>query len=227
MMGLAVAIQNSAECASLASPRQSPLGGRLKRSFDLLAASLAILFLAPLLLILAGVIYCLDGGPVIIRHTRLGRGGEKFGCLKFRTMVNDADIVLRDHLAADPKAAQEWDDTQKLCHDPRITKIGSVLRKTSLDELPQIYNIWRGDMSFVGPRPIVEAEISKYGPYWKDYCRARPGLTGAWQVNGRNDVDYGTRVMLDSEYVANWSFRRDLTIIVMTIPAVIKARGVY
>lgn len=222
-----MAIQNSAECAELARLAPRPLGGRTKRAFDLVGASLAILFLAPLLLIIAGLIYRHDGGPVIIKHKRLGRNGEKFDCLKFRTMVANADEVLRQHLAENPEAAHEWELNRKLCRDPRVTKLGLVLRKTSLDELPQLFNIAQGDMSFVGPRPIVEEEIKKYGPYWNDVCQARPGLTGAWQVNGRNDVSYDSRVALDRDYIANWSFSRDLVIIAMTIPAVIKARGVY
>jgi exopolysaccharide production protein ExoY len=206
---------------------ENPLGGRSKRVFDVMASIGALMLLAPLLLVLSALIYVLDGGPVVIRHTRIGRGGARFSCLKFRTMVVNGDEVLRQHLSSNPAALEEWTKTRKLTSDPRITPLGRTLRKTSLDELPQLFNILRGDMSFVGPRPIVEEEISRYGQAFDDYRRARPGLTGHWQVSGRNDTGYDERVALDKAYVSNWSFMRDINIIVMTIPAVIKAKGVY
>jgi exopolysaccharide production protein ExoY len=227
-MGLAVAIHDSTDfVTSYAGAYDGPLGGRTKRVFDLVASAAAIVVLAPLLILISLLIYVLDGGPVVIRHTRIGRGASKFGCYKFRSMVINGDEVLRAHLAADQNALEEWTKTRKLTSDPRITTLGRVLRKTSLDELPQLFNIFAGDMSFVGPRPIVEEEIHKYGSAFCEYRRARPGLTGCWQVSGRNDTGYDERVALDQHYVSNWSFTRDLEIIVRTIPAVIKAKGVY
>ncbi len=192
-----------------------------------MAALCAIILLAPLLVLISALVFVLDGGPVMIRHTRIGRGGVKFGCLKYRTMVTNGDEVLRSHLASSPEALEEWTKTRKLVSDPRVTTLGRILRKTSLDELPQILNIFSGEMSFVGPRPIVEDEIYKYGAAFNEYRRARPGLTGRWQVSGRNDTGYDERVALDQHYVSNWSFTSDIEIILLTIPAVIKAKGVY
>jgi exopolysaccharide production protein ExoY len=225
---LALTIHDSTETlSSLVEGVEQPIGGWIKRAFDVVAASLAIAVLFPLLLIIAAMICLLDSRPVVIRHERIGRGGKKFGCLKFRSMVVDSDRVLRDHLATNPAALSEWTMTRKLTDDPRITPLGRILRKTSLDELPQLINILAGDMSFVGPRPIVEGEVHHYGPAMREYTRARPGLTGQWQVSGRNDLAYANRVALDKEYVSNWSFKRDIAIILMTIPAVVRARGVY
>lgn len=204
-----------------------PVGGQAKRSFDIAAAVVAILLLLPLFCLVALAIKLMDRGPVLYRHRRIGRGGEAFDCLKFRTMVCDADQVLQRHLRADRQAAREWHEKQKLTDDPRVTPLGSVLRHTSLDELPQLINILKGEMSVVGPRPIVAAEIAKYGESIDHYFRARPGLTGAWQVSGRNDVDYRFRVRLDRHYVENWKFRRDLLIIVKTVGVVVTARGCY
>lgn len=227
-MELALAIQNSAD-RTTTPPRHQlrPIGGRLKRSFDVCAAIIALVLLLPLILSISAIIFSLNGGPVIIRHRRIGHAGESFGCLKFRTMVKNAEDVLARHLREDPKAAEEWEKQRKLCKDPRVTKIGSILRKTSLDELPQLLNILNGDMSLVGPRPIVEDEIPKYGSAVRLYLQARPGLTGAWQVNGRSDIEYQKRVALDSDYLTNWSLKTDVIIILRTLPAVIKARGVY
>jgi exopolysaccharide production protein ExoY len=142
-------------------------------------------------------------------------------------MVLGSDQILRRHLAANREAAREWETKQKLTDDPRITPLGAVLRKSSLDELPQLFNILRGDMSIVGPRPIVAAEMSKYGDCLPHYLRARPGLTGPWQVSGRNDVDYSSRIRLDRDYVERWAIRRDLLIIVKTVRVVMTARGCY
>jgi lipopolysaccharide/colanic/teichoic acid biosynthesis glycosyltransferase len=142
-------------------------------------------------------------------------------------MVLNADEVLSRHLASSSEAAREWQQNHKLKDDPRITPLGVSMRKTSIDELPQLFNILKGEMSFVGPRPIVTAEVPKYGTCIDHYLRARPGLTGAWQVSGRNDVDYRTRVALDRDYVEDWSFRRDLVILVKTVRVVASARGCY
>jgi exopolysaccharide production protein ExoY len=164
---------------------------------------------------------------VFYRHRRIGLNGADFDCLKFRSMVANGDEVLARHLAANSEAAREWEETRKLKNDPRITPLGSNLRKTSIDELPQLVNILRGEMSFVGPRPIVTAEVPKYGACIDQYLSARPGLTGPWQVSGRNEVDYTTRVELDRNYIESWSFWRDLAIIVKTARVVVSARGSY
>jgi exopolysaccharide production protein ExoY len=203
------------------------LGGGVKRWFDAATALSAIIVLLPLLCLIAIAIKLADGGPVLYRHRRIGRCGSTFDCLKFRTMVVDADQVLQQHLALDCQASREWAEKQKLTSDPRITALGGALRKSSLDELPQLFNILKGEMSVVGPRPIVSAEVPKYGECLAYYYRARPGLTGLWQISGRNDVDYATRVALDREYTENWSFWKDAMIIIMTFRVVVTSRGCY
>jgi exopolysaccharide production protein ExoY len=203
------------------------IGGGLKRGFDILAAIAAILLLLPLAVLLALAIKACDRGPVLYRHRRIGLNGATFECLKLRTMVVDADLALQRHLAADSEAAREWAECHKLKRDPRITPLGFALRKTSADELPQLFNVLKGDMSLVGPRPIVAAEVPKYGSCIDHYLRVRPGLTGPWQVSGRNDVDYATRIGLDRAYVENWSFWRDLVIVAKTARVVLSARGSY
>lgn len=218
--GLPVGLRRDAA----ASP--SP-GGALKRSFDVTAALAAIVFFSPLLAMLALLVKFSDGGSVLYAHTRIGRGGRSFRCLKFRTMVKNGSDVLAAHLDENPAARAEWNATRKLQDDPRVTRVGAVLRKLSLDELPQIFNVLRGEMSFVGPRPVVQDELAMYGVAAECYLRARPGLTGLWQVSGRNDVSYEKRVDFDRYYVENWSFGFDLLIIVKTLPAVIMSRGSY
>ncbi len=227
-MRLAVTIHNSADYQATTNDSiEETLGGRQKRSVDIIIAIISITALTPIMLLLTILILILDGGPAVISHERIGRGGSKFGCLKFRTMSKNGEDVLRAYLEENPDAQKEWAQSQKLTNDPRVTKIGRVLRKTSLDELPQIFNILIGDMSFVGPRPIVYEEIKKYGPAFLDYRKTRPGLTGAWQISGRNDIAYADRVELDKSYVSNWSLGLDMRIILKTLPAVIKAKGVY
>jgi exopolysaccharide production protein ExoY len=203
----------------------SIVGGGPKRWFDLAGALAALLLLMPLFCLIALAIKLWDGGPVFYRHSRVGLKGTAFNCLKFRSMVINADEVLARHLAANSEAADEWQKNHKLKRDPRITPLGESMRKTSIDELPQLLNILKGEMSFVGPRPIVTEEVQKYGSAIEHYLRARPGLTGPWQVSGRNDLDYATRVALDRGYVLNWSFWRDLTIIAKTARVVVAARG--
>jgi exopolysaccharide production protein ExoY len=205
----------------------SVVGGGAKRWFDVAAALTAILLLLPLFCLMALAIKLWDRGPVFYRHRRVGLSGVGFDCLKFRSMVVNADEVLARHLAANSEAAREWEETHKLKRDPRITPLGIGMRRTSVDELPQLLNILKGEMSFVGPRPIVTAEVPKYGTVIDHYLRTRPGLTGPWQVSGRNDVDYATRVALDRGYVENWSFWRDLAIIAKTARVVVTARGCY
>ncbi|HKA39286.1 MAG TPA: sugar transferase, partial [Burkholderiales bacterium] len=167
------------------------------------------------------------GGAAIFRHMRVGRYGRMFGCLKFRTMVLDAEGVLRGHLDADPGARAEWERDFKLKDDPRITPIGAFLRKTSLDELPQLWNVLKGEMSLVGPRPIIEEELERYGDQVGYYLETRPGVTGLWQISGRNDTGYEDRVALDSWYVRNWSLWYDLVILVKTINVVLRRKGAY
>jgi exopolysaccharide production protein ExoY len=204
-----------------------PIGGLLKRSFDVLAASLALILLSPLFILLSCLVKLSDGGPVFYGHRRIGRGGNPFYCLKFRTMVTDGDAVLEAHFAANPEAHAEWLAARKLQVDPRVTNVGIVLRKLSLDELPQLVNILRGEMSLVGPRPVVKDEIELYGSAATYYFKSRPGLTGVWQISGRNDVNYDERIAFDKQYVENWSFQKDIIIILKTIPAVCASRGSY
>ncbi len=203
-----------------------PVSAWSKRSFDVATALLILLVFLPLLTLI-GLALLTQGRPLLIRHRRIGRGGEMFPCLKFRTMVVNGDEVLRRHLTDDPTAREEWASSQKLKNDPRVTPLGKVLRKSSLDELPQLFNVLRGEMSLVGPRPIVPAEAVHYGVHIEKYHALRPGLTGAWQVSGRSDVSYHQRVRLDCHYVETRNFRRDLGIMLMTIPAVLKSKGSY
>jgi len=150
-----------------------------------------------------------------------------FDCIKFRSMVLDADRVLRHHIAINPEAGAEWAATQKLRNDPRVTKVGNFLRRSSLDELPQLFNVLRGEMSMVGPRPIVQAEVSRYGDDIEYYYAAKPGITGLWQVSGRSDMSYARRVKLDVWYVRNWTLWHDIAILFKTIPAVFLQRGAH
>ncbi|MQW89463.1 sugar transferase [Sinorhizobium saheli] len=206
---------------------RSPIGGMAKRSFDVLAASLALILFSPIFLLVMALVKFSDGGSVFYGHRRIGHNGQTFKCLKFRTMVENGDRVLKDYFNANPTAYEEWRTTRKLQNDPRVTVVGSVLRKLSLDELPQLLNIIRGEMSVVGPRPVVEDELELYDSAAVFYLRSRPGLTGLWQISGRNDVSYATRVAFDTQYVQNWSLLADLVIVFKTIPAVCFSRGSY
>jgi exopolysaccharide production protein ExoY len=199
-----------------------PIGGWPKRLADLLTAGSTLVLVSPLLLLIVALIKATSKGPVIFAHNRIGFEGRAFKCLKFRTMVIDADRVLAEHLARDPAAAEEWRESQKLSHDPRVTPFGRILRKTSLDELPQLFNILKGDMSCVGPRPIVQEELDRYGPVRSEYFGARPGLTGLWQVTGRSSTDYAHRVSLDAQYLRNWSLWADFGILCRTTLAVMR-----
>ncbi|MGE0740476.1 MAG: sugar transferase [Hyphomonadaceae bacterium] len=197
----------------------------MKRAFDILAASLALIFFAPAMLTIALLIKLTDNGPVLYRHTRVGHQGARFGCLKFRTMATDSEERLAHILATDAEAAAEWQETQKLRHDPRITSIGRLLRKTSLDELPQFFNVLMGDMSVVGPRPITRAELNRYGKDRRYYLLVRPGITGLWQVSGRSNTSYERRVRYDREYLEEWSWLGEFWILLVTVPAVINTKG--
>ena len=195
------------------------------RMLDLCVALLVLLAVLPVFIILCLAIWSHDGGRPIFAHRRVGRGNKLFPCLKLRTMVVDAEQRLQELLRSDPSAAFEWEMHQKLRNDPRITPLGAFLRKTSLDELPQLINVLVGHMSLVGPRPIVVAEAPRYGRYFKFYCAVRPGITGLWQVSGRNDVSYRRRVAIDTLYVRSRSIFVDLAILIRTLPAVLSARG--
>lgn len=204
-----------------------PTGGAAKRAFDITIAMIALVMFLPLFLMIMALVKFTDGGSVFYGHKRVGHNGRYFKCLKFRTMVVNGDEVLRRHLHANPDAAEEWRQTRKLKDDPRVTAVGTVLRKLSLDELPQLINILRGDMSIVGPRPVVDEELTLYDNFAVYYLRTRPGLTGLWQISGRNDVSYESRIAFDTHYVQNWSLMQDMAIIVKTIPAVCMSRGSY
>ena len=198
-----------------------------KRLFDLSVALSCLFLLLPLFVLVAFLVWAVDRKSPFYSHLRLGRGGKTFGCLKFRSMRMNGDEILRRHLAENPAAMAEWTQNRKLKNDPRITIIGHVLRKTSLDELPQLWNVVRGDMSLVGPRPIVVGEISRYGRYFEHYCAVRPGITGLWQVGGRNDVSYRRRVAYDVTYSRARSCAMNVKIIAYTVPSVLFQRGSY
>ncbi|MBC7152133.1 MAG: sugar transferase [Rhizobium sp.] len=206
---------------------KSPVGGIPKRGFDIFMALSALLFLSPIFLMLMALVKFSDGGRIFYGHSRVGHGGRPFRCLKFRTMREDGDRILKEYLENNPSAYEEWRAARKLQNDPRVTTVGGVLRKLSLDELPQLINIIRGEMSVVGPRPVVEDELELYDVAAQYYLRSRPGLTGLWQVSGRSDVSYESRVALDSHYVQNWSLMTDIKIIGLTVPAVCLSRGSY
>lgn len=197
----------------------------LKRVFDVAVALVAIVLFAPLMIILAIAIRLQDGHRAIFFQVRFGQHGETFHCYKLRTMVPDAQARLEYLLATDPQAREEWARSQKLDNDPRITPLGHFLRKTSLDELPQLFNVIIGDMSLVGPRPIVRNEISRYAENFEHYSSVRPGITGLWQVKGRSDTSYADRVALDVEYAKTRSFWGDVKILFLTVPAVFSSRG--
>ncbi len=198
-----------------------------KRFIDVSIAATVLLTALPLLLFIVALLQVSQGGPVLIRHRRVGRDGKPFRCLKFRSMVRDADHVLQNHLAGNADARAEWAAGRKLKMDPRITPLGRVLRKSSIDEFPQLLNVLRGEMSLVGPRPIVEAEVAHYGHHIQHYYRVRPGLTGRWQISGRSDVSYSARVRMDVEYVENRSIVQDAVILLRTFPVVLASRGSY
>jgi exopolysaccharide production protein ExoY len=216
---------------SAATPARPARGHRLravaKRAIDLLGAGTLLLLTAPAFLALALLIKA-DGGPVFFAHQRVGRRGRRFGCLKFRSMVVDSGARLAALLESDPVARAEWEASRKLKDDPRVTRIGRFLRASSLDELPQLLNVLRGEMSLVGPRPVVAHELTEhYGEAARDYLALRPGVTGLWQISGRSDTSYATRVALDSRYARSLSLRTDLAILLRTPLVVLLRRGAY
>ena len=205
----------------------NPWNRLLKRLFDIAATIVGGILISPILLIIAIWVYHDSPGPVIFKHRRVGKDGKEFNCYKFRSMCVNSKEVLEHLLATDPAAKAEWEKEFKLKDDPRITKSGAFLRKTSLDELPQLWNVLKGEMSLVGPRPIVRGEMSRYGKYIKEYMMVRPGITGIWQTSGRNDIDYPERVQMDNWYVHNWSVWLDLVLLWRTIGVVTACDGAY
>jgi exopolysaccharide production protein ExoY len=202
-----------------------PVGGPLKRSIDVVIALTGIMILLPLFILCALGVLMTSRGPIIYGHRRVGFGGRTFKCLKFRSMRSDSEERLRAHLAANPEATDEWEQTRKLRRDPRITRFGAVLRKSSLDEIPQLFNVLIGDMSIVGPRPVTSDETEKYETKLANYLACKPGITGLWQVSGRSNTTYDERVSLDCSYAQNWTLLLDAKIIVKTLPAVLASEG--
>lgn len=201
------------------------LGGAAKRAVDIVLASFALLMSSPIIALLALLIWLQDRGSPFYGQARIGYAGRAFRCWKLRSMIKDSDARLEAHLAADPEAAEEWKATRKLRTDPRITALGRFIRRTSLDELPQFFNVLIGEMSIVGPRPVVHEELEYFGPSVRHYVRCRPGLSGLWQVSGRSDTSYARRVELDRTYVQTWSLWGDVAIMLKTPLAMV--RGAY
>jgi lipopolysaccharide/colanic/teichoic acid biosynthesis glycosyltransferase len=201
-----------------------PLG---QRAFDLLLATAIIVMIAPIMLLVAVAIYLEDGGPVLYIQPRIGRHGKVFGCFKFRSMAQDAESRIEAVLAADPVARAQWAVKRKLTRDPRVTLVGRFIRRRSLDELPQLLNVIRGEMAVVGPRPIMLDERKLYGRRLAAYTAARPGITGLWQVSGRGDASFRSRIAMDMVYLRARRLRLDLKILALTIPAVLLSRGSY
>jgi exopolysaccharide production protein ExoY len=196
-----------------------------KLLLDICVAGLALVLLAPIMLLICVLIRLSDGGPVLYKQPRIGAGRRPFNCLKFRSMVLNADSILTSYLEQNPKARAEWETSQKLSADPRVTRIGLFLRRTSLDELPQLFNVVMCDMSLVGPRPVTTAELPRYGNHVAFYLCVRPGVTGLWQISGRSECTYTERVLLDVQYVRQWRLSTDFLILIRTIPVVLYQRG--
>jgi exopolysaccharide production protein ExoY len=208
-------------------PLAKSFDSNFSRLLDVLVAFSALIMLLPVMALICAAITMHDGGSPIFVHRRIGRGGRMFPCLKLRTMVSDSEARLRHLLDTDPVSRAEWALDQKLRRDPRITPLGAFLRKSSLDELPQLVNVLWGHMSLVGPRPIVPDEVVRYGRYMQFYCQVRPGITGLWQVSGRNDTGYRRRVAIDTFYSRTRWIGGDILILVRTIPAVLISRGSF
>jgi exopolysaccharide production protein ExoY len=205
----------------------APIGMTPKRVIDIVLALSGIVLLAPLLIICYVLTVITSPGPAVFRHRRVGFNGKHFDCLKFRTMVTDAPERLQRLLESDPAAAAEWATNRKLRHDPRVTPIGDILRKSSLDELPQLFNVLRGDMSIVGPRPVTDEELERYKSSIGAYLACRPGITGLWQVSGRSSTTYEQRVAYDAFYASNWSVALDAKILVVTIPSLLATDSAF
>ncbi|QXZ80827.1 sugar transferase [Rhizobium sp. L51/94] len=198
-----------------------------KYLIDAFLALIALVALLPLITMVSLILLATQGAPILIAHRRIGKRGVPFHCFKFRTMVKNSDEILEKHLKDNPEIQAEWNASRKLKKDPRVTAFGRSLRRSSIDELPQLLNVLRGDMSLVGPRPITQSETLFYGPHIADYIAVRPGLTGLWQVSGRSETSYSERVEIDVRYVAERSLVGDFVIMAKTIPAVLSTRGSY
>jgi exopolysaccharide production protein ExoY len=227
MNGMAKTNSADGEALFVLATTPRPIGLTSKRIADIILALCGIVLLTPFFVICYVATACLSPGPVVFRHKRVGFNGRRFDCLKFRTMAIDASERLRRHLEADPVAAAEWIATRKLRNDPRVTTIGALLRKSSLDELPQLFNVLKGDMSIVGPRPVTEEELGRYSDAINAYYACRPGITGLWQVSGRSTTTFQRRVVLDSYYAHHWSMILDAKIIMATIPEVCFSNTAY
>ena len=199
----------------------------IKRCCDVLLVLISMPVMLLVLGALSAVVWMSSPGPVFYSHRRIRRGGAFFSMWKFRTMCVNSAEVLEDYLTRHPEAQAEWNETHKLRRDPRITRLGALLRRYSLDELPQLWNVLMGQMSLVGPRPIVAAEVEKYGDCFDCYCRVKPGLTGLWQVSGRSELSYDARVALDCEYVERWSLTKDFLILLRTFASVVNQDGAF
>jgi exopolysaccharide production protein ExoY len=197
------------------------------RILDVIISVVALIFFAPIMAVVAILVYLQDGGSAVFMHRRIGLGGQTFDCLKFRSMVSNAEEQLQRLLATDPVARLEWETEQKLRNDPRVTALGRLLRKSSLDELPQLVNVLRGEMTLVGPRPIVNSEIVRYGRSFRHYCAVKPGITGLWQINGRSELNYSRRVALDIAFAKNKSLGLYLKVLIATVPCVLLRKGAH
>ena len=203
-------------------PRCAP---HVKLALDFVGSIVLIVLLIPLLILIVALLKVSERGPVLFAQVRVGKNGKRFKCLKFRTMVVDAEEALQTYLSQCPDARREWIETQKLRDDPRVTALGRFLRKSSLDELPQLFNVLAGQMSLVGPRPITEQEIPRYGDKILAYMTVKPGLTGLWQISGRSNCTYEKRIALDARYVSEWKLRTDIMILLRTVPALLRQDG--
>ena len=199
----------------------------MKRIFHIVVTVCGGIFILPFMLIIAIIIYLDSGGPIIYKQKRVGRNGKEFNFYKFRSMVKNADTILEEYLNTHEDEKKEWQKNFKLKNDPRVTKIGKIIRKTSIDELPQLWNVLIGDMSLVGPRPLLPNEVERYSSYIEDYKLVLPGLTGVWQVSGRSDTTFEERVIMDSWYIHNWSVWIDIVYLLKTVLVVVKSKGAY
>ncbi len=234
MLALSAAIQQQQDRTLTSRPRPIedliiPSDGlpAVKRFIDVIGATLILGFIAAVMLLCAALVKLSSPGPVFYRNRRFGRDGKPFLMWKFRTMCTEADAALNRHLASNCEARAEWGATQKLTNDPRITPVGRLMRRFSLDELPQLLNVLTGDMSLIGPRPLLPDEPAKYGKTYSIYTRVRPGMTGLWQVSGRNNTPYEQRVQLAGYYVDHWSMRLDAFILFQTVRVVLTGEGAY
>lgn len=214
---------------TLPQPLEFPIKhNAIKRLFDIFFSILVLVLTSPLMAFIALTVRFSSKGKIVYAHERIGRGGKPFRCYKFRTMYPDADSRLKEILESCPNLKKEWDQTHKLKNDPRVTPIGKLLRKTSLDEFPQFWNILKGNLSVVGPRPVVHYEVTKHlGPKAAKILSIRPGLTGLWQVSGRSDTSYANRIKMDEQYVDSQSIYLDIKIIAKTIPSMLYSKGAY